>query len=77
MSKVLQIPEKTFHYRLVVKQAINGEWYFNMVAPNHKVVMTSEMYVTKRNAKRAAETIMEMVGGDDLHQPFKVEVSDV
>jgi len=75
MSNLQQIP-KTFHYRLVVKEAKDGQWYFNMVAPNNKVVMTSEMYVTKRNAKKAAETIAEMVGGDELHTPFKVEVKN-
>jgi uncharacterized protein YegP (UPF0339 family) len=38
-------------------QASNGEWYFNVVAPNHEIVGTSELYASKSNATRGATTV--------------------
>jgi len=33
------------------------EWYFNAVAGNGEIVMTSETYTTKHDAKRGAEGV--------------------
>ena len=39
-----------------VKQAHNGEFYFNVVASNGEVVSSSQLYSTKSNAQRAARS---------------------
>jgi hypothetical protein len=46
-------------YRLL--QAVDGQWYFNVVAGNGRVVGTSELYTTKSNAERAVATVMGLV----------------
>jgi len=42
-------------------QAQDGQWYFNLVAPNNKVVATSELYVTESNAERGIVTVQAVV----------------
>ena len=44
-----------------VKQAKNGEWYFNLLAANNEVVGTSELYVSKSNATRGVSTVRGLV----------------
>jgi len=45
----------------VVKQAKNGEFYFNIVATNGETLSSSELYLTKSNATRAAKTARTLV----------------
>jgi uncharacterized protein YegP (UPF0339 family) len=40
-----------------ILEASDGEWYFNVVAANHEIIGTSEMYATKYNAQRGAGTV--------------------
>jgi uncharacterized protein len=50
-----------------VLEAKNGQYYFNLKASNGAVIATSETYVTKSNATRAARTVRGLVrvlGGD-------------
>lgn len=44
-----------------VKQALSGEWYFNLVAGNGEPVGTSQLYSTKSNAERGARTVRSLV----------------
>jgi uncharacterized protein YegP (UPF0339 family) len=44
-----------------VKEATNGEYYFNVRAANYAVIATSQMYSTKSNATRAAATVRGLV----------------
>lgn len=44
-----------------VKQASNGDWYFNLKAGNNQVIGTSEMYASKSNAERGARTVRALV----------------
>jgi len=44
-----------------VKQASNGDWYFNLEAGNGEVIGTSEMYASKSNAERGARTVRALV----------------
>jgi len=44
-----------------VAQAKNGEYYFNLVAPNNEVIGTSELYASKANAERGAEGVRKLV----------------
>jgi len=42
-------------------QAIDGEWYFNIIARNYEIVGTSETYVTRSNAERGMDTVRELI----------------
>ncbi len=44
-----------------IKQAKNGDWYFNLKAGNGEVIGTSEMYASKSNAERGARTVRALV----------------
>jgi uncharacterized protein YegP (UPF0339 family) len=44
-----------------VNQALNGDWYFNMIAANGQVIGSSELYSTKSNAERGARTVRALV----------------
>ncbi len=44
-----------------VKQATNGDWYFNLRAANNEIIGTSELYVSKSNAERGARTVRALV----------------
>jgi hypothetical protein len=48
-------------HSFVVAQAKNGTFYFNLMAGNHEVVGTSQMYVTKSNATRGANTVRSLI----------------
>jgi len=40
-----------------ILEAVNGEYYFNLVAGNHQIIATSETYVTRAGAEQGAETV--------------------
>ena len=42
-----------------IKKSKNGQFYFNLLARNNKVVATSEMYTRKENALKTARLIAE------------------
>ncbi len=42
-------------------EAVNGEWYFNLIAQNYEIIATSETYVSKSNAERAMETVRDLI----------------
>jgi len=44
-----------------VKQATNGDWYFNLKAANHEIIGTSELYASKSNAERGAVVVRKLV----------------
>ena len=44
-----------------IREARNGEWYFNVLAANGEVIATSETDVSHSNAKRAADSIVALV----------------
>lgn len=45
-----------------VRQASNGEFYFNLKARNGQVIGTSQLYASKWNAERGAATVRSLVG---------------
>jgi uncharacterized protein len=47
--------------RYVVRQAVNGQWYWNLVATNGQVIGTSEMYVSRYNAERARDGVITLL----------------
>jgi uncharacterized protein len=44
-----------------VKQATNGDWFFDLVAGNGEIIGTSELYATKSNAERGARAVRALV----------------
>lgn len=58
-----------------VKQAKDGQWYFNLVAGNNEVIGTSELYASKSNATRGVSTVRGLVrlfarnGGSSSNAP--------
>jgi uncharacterized protein YegP (UPF0339 family) len=44
-----------------ILEAVNGEWYFNIVAGNGAIVGTSETYDSKSNAQRGADAVKKLV----------------
>jgi uncharacterized protein len=44
-----------------VKEATNGDWYFNLKAANGQIIGSSEMYSSKSNAERGARTVRALV----------------
>lgn len=49
-----------------IREASNGEFYFNVRAANGETIATSEMYSTRSNAKRAADSVLALVPTVDL-----------
>ena len=45
--------------RFEIKKSKDGQFYFNLLARNHEVVATSEMYTRKENALKTARLIAE------------------
>lgn len=41
-----------------VKKARNGDYYFNLLAGNNKIIGTSQLYSTKSNAKRGVTAVI-------------------
>ena len=44
-----------------VREATNGDWYFNLVAGNGEIIGTSELYASKSNAERGARSVRALV----------------
>jgi uncharacterized protein len=44
-----------------VKQAQNGDWYFNLKAANGETIGSSELYSSKSNAERGGRTVRALV----------------
>ncbi len=53
-----------------ILEAKDGEFYFNLVAVNHEIIGTSEMYSTKSSATRGASTVRALTNllGAQAHQ---------
>jgi uncharacterized protein YegP (UPF0339 family) len=44
-----------------ILEASNGQYYFHIVAANHEIIGRGEMYSSKYNAKRGAETVRNII----------------
>lgn len=60
------------YYRVYVGS--NGQFYFNLNAPNHKIIMQSEGYTTKANAIGGVESVR--VNSPDDNQYDRRESKD-
>ena len=49
-----------------VKQSDNGQFMFNLNAPNGQVILTSELYQAKASAKKGIESVRKHAA-DDAH----------
>ena len=55
MNSVVVNGVETTAYEIL--EASDGSWYFNLTAANHEIIGTSQMYSTKYNAQRGANTV--------------------
>jgi uncharacterized protein YegP (UPF0339 family) len=47
--------------KFVIKQADNGQFYWNLLANNNEVIAVSEMYATKQACKNGIEAAKSVV----------------
>lgn len=47
------------HPKFLIKQAKNGQFYFNLTAKNGQVIATSEMYTTKSACENGIASVKE------------------
>ncbi len=52
--------------RYDVRQAQNGQWYFNLTAANGAIIGTSETYASRYNAERARDAIIALLPSVEL-----------
>lgn len=50
----------------ILAQASNGDWYFNLKANNHEIILTSQRYSSKQNAKIGISSVQ--VNSPNEHQ---------
>ena len=42
-----------------INKSKDGQYYFNLIAPNNEIIATSEMYTTKQSCKNGIESVKE------------------
>ena len=47
-----------------IKKAKDGQFHFNLKAANGEIILSSETYTTKRNAKKGIESVRKNAGSD-------------
>lgn len=47
------------HPKFLIKQAKDGQFYFNLTAKNGQVIATSEMYTTKSACENGVASVKE------------------
>ncbi len=52
-----------------ILEAADGQYYFNIKAQNHEIIGTSELYVSKYNAERGAETVADLLYSERVADP--------
>ncbi len=60
-------------YYTLFKSGKSGEWYFNLKAGNHEIILQSEGYVNKSSAEAGISSVQQN-GGDDAR--FERKQSD-
>lgn len=54
--------------RFEVKQAKNGKHYFNLLAANGEVILTSQMYSSAASAKKGIASVQTNAGDDTRYE---------
>lgn len=54
-----------------LKKARNGKVYFNLLAANGEVILTSQMYTTKKNAKGGIASVQANAGDKSCYEAKK------
>lgn len=52
--------------KFVINKAKNGQFYFNLVASNGEIILTSEMYKAKSSCTNGIESVKKNAGDDKL-----------
>ena len=51
-----------------IKRAKNGEFYFNLLASNGEIILSSEMYKAKASAKNGIGSVQKNCGLDERYE---------
>ena len=54
-----------------LKKAKNGKFFFNLLAPNGEVVLTSQMYASKATAKKGIASVKSNASHSDQFEEMK------
>ena len=57
-------------YYTLFQSAKSGEWYFNLKAGNHEIILQSEGYVAKSGAENGIASVQKN-GGDEANYDLK------
>jgi len=52
----------------VIKKATNGEHYFNLIADNYQVILTSQMYSSKSGCFNGIESVRVNCSNDSMYE---------
>lgn len=53
--------------KFVINKAKNGQFYFNLVAANGEIILTSEMYKSKSSCTNGIESVKKNAGDEKLY----------
>jgi len=53
--------------KFVINKAKDGQFYFNLVAANGEIILTSEMYKAKPSCANGIESVKKNAGDDKLY----------
>lgn len=56
------------HPKFLIKQAKNGQFYFNLTAKNGQVIASSEMYTTKAACENGIDSVKENAPGAEVEE---------
>ena len=56
------------HPKFLIKQAKNGQFYFNLTAKNGQVIASSEMYTTKSACENGIESVKENAPNAEMEE---------
>ena len=62
-------------YFTLFKSDKNGDYYFNLKAPNHEIILASEGYTTKSSAEKGMESV-RVNAPEDNHFERKIAKND-
>jgi len=57
IDEVISLQKKEIMGYFRVFEGANGQYYFNLNADNHKIILQSEGYTTKANAEKGVESV--------------------
>lgn len=59
--------------KFILKRSKNEQFFFNLLATNGQIILTSEMYTTKASAENGIESIKTNAGEDGRYERLESE----